>query len=370
MATRRPNILLVLADDMGFSDIGCYGGEIDTPNLDRLARNGVRFSQFYNAGRCSPSRASLLTGLHPHQAGIGVLTKNDAARGGYAGSLNRACVTIPEVLKQVGYVTCASGKWHLASDVARPNDAWPTRRGFDEFYGTLLGSCSYFQPGSLTCGEANVEAEATGDFYYTDAITDHACDFIRRSGAGTNPFLLYVAYTAPHWPLHARDEDIAKYCGRFDEGWDVLRERRIERLHASGVLGASAALSARDPTQPAWTDVEDKAWQSRRMEVYAAQIDRMDQGIGRMRGTAAAGWRRRRFQEQPPASAKAAPAQRSHAASGQRTVHHAGRRRHVCKLWPGLGQPVERAVPFLQTLDARRWRRHAADRALARRRSG
>ena len=289
MATRRPNILLVLADDMGFSDIGCYGGEIDTPNLDRLARNGVRFSQFYNAGRCSPSRASLLTGLHPHQTGIGVLTKNDAARGGYAGSLNRACVTIPEVLKQVGYVTCASGKWHLASDVAQPNDAWPTRRGFDEFYGTLLGSCSYFQPGSLTRGEANVEAEATGDFYYTDAITDHACDFIRRSRDGANPFFLYVAYTAPHWPLHARDEDIAKYRGRFDEGWDVLRERRIERLHASGVLGASATLSARDPTQPAWTDVEGKAWQSRRMEVYAAQIDRMDQGIGRILSALEAG---------------------------------------------------------------------------------
>ena len=140
MAPRRPNILLVLADDMGFSDIGCYGGEIDTPNLDRLARDGVRFSQFYNAGRCSPSRASLLTGLHPHQTGIGVLTKDDAARGGYSGSLNRACVTIPEVLKQAGYATCMSGKWHLASDVARPNDALPTRRGFDEFFGTLQGS--------------------------------------------------------------------------------------------------------------------------------------------------------------------------------------------------------------------------------------
>jgi arylsulfatase len=288
MAPRRPNILLVLADDMGFSDIGCYGGEIDTPNLDRLARDGVRFSQFYNAGRCSPSRASLLTGLHPHQTGVGVLTKDDAAHGGYPGSLNHACVTIPEVLKRAGYVTCASGKWHLASDIAQPNDAWPTRRGFDEFFGTLQGSCSYFQPGSLTRGETNVEAEATGDFYYTDAITDHACDFIRRSRVGTNPFFLYVAYTAPHWPLHAREEDIAKYRGRFDEGWDVLRERRIERLHASGVLGKSAALSARDPTQPPWSDVEDKAWQSRRMEVYAAQIDRMDQGIGRIVSTLAA----------------------------------------------------------------------------------
>jgi arylsulfatase len=288
MARRRPNILLVLADDMGFSDIGCYGGEIDTPNLDRLASDGVRFSQFYNAGRCSPSRASLLTGLHPHQTGIGVLTKDDTARGGYPGSLNRACVTIPEVLKQAGYATCMSGKWHLASNVARPNDAWPTRRGFDEFFGTLQGSCSYFQPGSLTRGETNVEAEAAGDFYYTDAITDHACAFIQRAGYGTNPFFLYVAYTAPHWPLHARQEDIAKYRGRFDAGWDVLRERRIGRLHASGVLTESAALSARDPTQPAWSDAEDKAWQLRRMEVYAAQIDRMDQGIGRIVASLAA----------------------------------------------------------------------------------
>jgi arylsulfatase A-like enzyme len=281
-ATSRPNIVVILVDDMGYSDIGCYGGEIDTPNIDRLAAQGVRFSQFYNAGRCSPSRASLLTGLHPHQTGIGVLTKNDLAHGGYPGSLNRDCVTIAEVLQDAGYATCLAGKWHLVSDVQNPNDAWPTRRGFDEFFGTLQGSSSYFQPGSLTRGEVNVESEAVGDFYYTDAITDFACDFVRRAGSGSKPFFLYTAYTAPHWPLHAPEADVAKYRGRFDEGWDVLRERRIERLYASGILDETAALSARDPTQPAWPDAADKAWELRRMEVYAAQVERMDRGVGRI----------------------------------------------------------------------------------------
>ncbi len=276
----RPNIVLILADDLGFSDIGCYGAEIDTPNIDRLAAAGVRFSQFYNAGRCSPSRASLLTGLHPHQTGIGVLTKNDAASGGYAGSIHLGCATIGELLKQGGYATCVSGKWHLASDVTRPNDAWPTRRGFDQFYGTLQGACSYFQPTALMREEVNVEHETGDDFYYTDAITRHAADFISGRNSQPDPFFLYVAYTAPHWPLHAREEDVAKYRGRFDEGWDALRERRIDKLRRAGLLDESAALSARDETQPAWHDAPDKAWLLRRMEVYAAQVDSMDQGVG------------------------------------------------------------------------------------------
>lgn len=280
----RPNVVLVLVDDMGFSDIGCYGGEIDTPNIDRLARQGVRFSQFYNTARCSPSRASLLTGLHPHQTGIGILTNDDRPRG-YPGTINDRCVTIAEVLKAAGYATCLAGKWHLASEMKKPNDAWPTRRGFDRFFGTLTGCGSFFQPGTLTRGEANVEDEALAPgFYYTDAITDEAVAFIRdcRSGATKPPFFLYVAYTAPHWPLHARDEDLAKYRGRFDAGWDALRERRLERLREEGVLDDGVALSERDPTQPAWRDADHKAWQAKRMEAYAAQIDRMDQGVGRI----------------------------------------------------------------------------------------
>jgi len=280
----RPNVVLILVDDMGFSDIGCYGGEISTPNLDRLAAGGVRFSQFYNTARCSPSRASLLTGLHPHQTGIGILT-GDTRPHGYPGNINDRCVTIAEVLKAAGYATCLSGKWHLAAELREPNDAWPTRRGFDRFFGTLTGCGSFFQPGTLMRGEVNVESEALRpDFFYTDAISDEAAAFVRDARPAGQPFFLYVAYTAPHWPLHARDEDMARYRGRFDEGWDVLRERRLARLRAEGILDASAGLTDRDPTQPAWNDAEYKEWQARRMEAYAAQIDRMDQGVGRILG--------------------------------------------------------------------------------------
>src|SRR5689334_915803 len=159
-----PDVVLILVDDMGFSDIGCYGGEVKTPNIDRLAKHGVRFSQFYNTARCSPSRASLLTGLHPHQTGIGVLTTDDRPRG-YAGTLNQRCVTLAEVLKSAGYATALTGKWHLAAQRNQANDAWPTRRGFDYFFGTLTGCGSYFDPGTLTRGEINVEHEARqGDF--------------------------------------------------------------------------------------------------------------------------------------------------------------------------------------------------------------
>lgn len=280
----RPNVVLMLADDMGFSDLGCYGGEIETPNLDHLAAGGVRFSQFYNTARCSPSRASLLTGLHPHQTGIGVLTNDDRPRG-YPGTINDRCVTIAEMLKAAGYATCLSGKWHLASDMRNPNDGWPTRRGFDRFFGTLTGCGSYFQPGTLTRGESNAEDEALdSQFFYTDAIADEASAFVRdhHRQQSDEPFFLYVAFTAPHWPLHAPAEDIAKYRGRFDAGWDVLRERRMARLRALGLVDDSAVLSDRDPSGPAWQDAPHKEWQARRMEVYAAQIDRLDQGVGRI----------------------------------------------------------------------------------------
>lgn len=280
----RPDVLLVLVDDMGYSDIGCYGGEIDTPHVDALARGGVRFSQFYNTARCSPSRASLLTGLHPHQTGIGVLTNDDRPRG-YPGTINKRCVTIAEVLRAAGYATCLAGKWHLASEMRVPNDAWPTRRGFDRFYGTLTGCGSFFQPGTLTRGETNVEDEALAPgWYYTDAIAGEACAFLREHAEQrpSQPFFLYTAFTAPHWPLHALDEDLAKYRGAFDEGWDALREKRMAKLRAAGILGESVALSERDPTQPAWKDADYKDWQARRMEAYAAQVDRMDKGVGRI----------------------------------------------------------------------------------------
>ncbi len=285
MKSARPNIVLILNDDMGFSDIGCYGGEIDTPNLDRLAANGLRFSQFYNTARCSPSRASMLTGLHPHQTGVGILTY-DSGPEGYAGNLNHRCVTIPQALKRNGYRTYMSGKWHIASSLTKPTDTWPLQRGFDDFFGTIIGAGSFYDPNTLTRGNDNVEHEAKENpaFFYTDAISDQAVAFIdkhAREHAGT-PFFEYVAYTAPHWPLHAHDEDIAKYKGRFDKGWDALREARLDKLVEWGILHGGWKLSPRDPTQPPWPVAEHKAWLLRCMEVYAAQVDRMDQGIGRI----------------------------------------------------------------------------------------
>lgn len=283
MAT-QPDILLILNDDMGYSDIGCFGGEVLTPNLDRLAADGLRFSQFYNAARCSPARASLLTGLHPHQTGIGILT-DDYSPEGYCGNLNKQCMTMAEVLRAGGYKTYMSGKWHVAKSYFSPTDTWPLQRGFDAYYGTTIGCGSFFDPNTLTRGNDNIEHEAREPgFFYTDAINDNAVGFIRQHHAEhrEKPFFQYLAHTAPHWPLHAKDEDIAKYKGRFDAGWDALREERLARLVEAGILDAQWQLSGRDPTQRPWTEVERKEWMVRRMEVYAAQIDCMDQGIGRI----------------------------------------------------------------------------------------
>jgi arylsulfatase A-like enzyme len=282
-ATDRPNVVLILADDMGFSDLGCYGSEISTPVLDALGHNGVRFSSFYNTARCSPSRASLLTGLHPHQTGIGVLT-NDDRPNGYSGNLNRQCVTLAEVLRDRGYATCLSGKWHLASYMHTPNDAWPTRRGFDRFFGTLTGCGSFYQPGTLTRGELDASAEAdAADFFYTDAIAAEAVRFIEAHDIPQSPPLfLYTAFTAPHWPLHAKPEDISRYDGVFDRGWDALRDERMKQLVALGILPATTTLSERDPTQPTWNDAPDHVWQAYRMQVYAAQIEALDRGVGRI----------------------------------------------------------------------------------------
>ena len=281
----RPNIVIMLNDDMGFSDIGCYGGEIETPNLDRLAAGGLRYTQFYNTARCSPSRASLLTGLHPHQTGIGILTYSTGPEG-YAGNLSRNSVTIAEVLKQRGYRTYLSGKWHVASSLTQPSDAWPLQRGFDEFFGTIIGAGSFYNPNTLTRDNDNIEAEAERDasFFYTDAISDQAVEFIRKHEREDPeaPFFMYVAYTAPHWPLHAHEQDIAKYKGRFDAGWDRLREERLARLVKSGIIHPSWQLTERDPTQPPFDEADHRDWRLRCMEVYAAQIDRMDQGIGRV----------------------------------------------------------------------------------------
>ena len=278
----RPNIVLILADDLGYSDVGCFGGEIRTPNLDRLGHDGVRFSQFFNTARCSPSRASLLTGLHPHQTGIGILTDQDPP-GGYPGSLNDRCATLAEMLSADGYATGLSGKWHLSSSLHEPSDSWPTRRGFQHFFGTIAGAGSYYQPPTLRRGERDARGEfEEPDFLLTQAIADDAVAFIGDAARARTPFFSYVAFTAPHWPLHAPEDDVAAYDGVFDDGWDALRARRLARQREEGLLEPDAQLSARDPGVAAWEDVEDRRWWLRRMQVYAAQVERMDRGVGQI----------------------------------------------------------------------------------------
>ncbi len=278
--SRRPNILVILSDDMGFSDLGCYGGEIDTPNLNGLAASGLRFTQFYNTARCCPTRASLMTGLYPHQAGIGHMME-DKGYEGYRGDLSRNAVTIAEALKLAGYGTYMCGKWHVTPRVRpeAPKYNWPCQRGFDRFFGTIAGAGSYFDPSALTLD--NTQIPPGNDFYYTDAISDHAVQFL-SGHSPEEPFFLYVAYTAAHWPLHARPEDIAKYNGRYNAGWDLIRQARLERMRKMGLIDTAWEMTPRDPNVPAWEEEPLKDWHIRRMEVYAAMIECMDRGIGRI----------------------------------------------------------------------------------------
>ena len=287
-AAKRPNIIVTMADDMGFSDIGCYGGEINTPVLDSLAANGLRFRSFYNYARCCPTRASLVTGLYPHQAGVGHMMSEFRKDGepipSYMGNLNKSCVTFAEVMKSAGYTTLMSGKWHVtpAEGTGEKVDrsSWPMQRGFDKFFGTIHGAGSFYDPISLMRGN---ESEDPGpDFYYTTAIGENASQFIGEAldENPDAPFFLYMPFTSPHWPLHAPEDAIAKYKGRYDMGWDALREERLQRMREMGVLDETAALSDRDPSQLPWEEAPDKEWQARRMEVYAAQIELMDEAIG------------------------------------------------------------------------------------------
>jgi len=283
----QPNILYILADDMGFSDIGCYGSEIETPNLDALAKGGVRFTQFYNTARCCPTRASLLTGLYPHQAGIGHMME-DRKLEGYRGDLNKSCVTIAEALKPSGYKSYAVGKWHVTkftnpkSDTEKSN--WPLQRGFDRFYGTIHGAGSFFDPNTLTRDNHYISPFAdpeypTNDYYYTDAISDHAARFVREHDKA-KPFFLYVAYTAAHWPMHAREKDIAKYKGRYATGYEAVRKARYGSMIDEGVITRSNSTPW--PLPPSMGEKEFWDWDQRNMEVFAAMVDSMDQGIGRI----------------------------------------------------------------------------------------
>jgi arylsulfatase A-like enzyme len=281
----KPNIIVILADDMGYSDIGCYGGEISTPNIDMLGKNGMRFTQFYNGGRCCPTRAALLTGLYPHQAGVGAMVSTNDDRPGYLGRLNESCATLAEALKPYGYEAFMSGKWHVSHfeyqdpEPTLHRETWPLQRGFDRFFGTLAGAGSLFDPVSLM--EGNEFIEPWDDFYYTEAISQKAVQYIEEADK-EKPFLLYIAHVAPHWPMHAREEHIEMFKGKFARGWDHLRQERYKRMVEMRLIDENWVLSGRDDLVPAWQDEQYKEWEDHRMAVYAAMMYSMDLGIGQV----------------------------------------------------------------------------------------
>ncbi|HVW62160.1 MAG TPA: arylsulfatase [Puia sp.] len=294
-AKQRPNIILILSDDMGYSDIGCYGGEIHTPNLDALAREGLRYTNFYNTSRCCPSRATLMTGLYPHQVGVGWMANVRHEEPGYIAELNKQCVTVAEVLKGAGYATYMTGKWHLCNryDANTPNVGdhrkydWPLQRGFDKFYGILLGAANYYDPGALCRDNRLISpyrdpAYSPAQYYFTNAISDNSVKYIQERDK-TKPFFMYVAYTTAHWPMQAPEEEIRKYKGRYDSGYTAIRAGRYRRMQALGLVSGGMPLSPPDTgVKPRWEDETNKPAMARRMETYAAMVDIMDQGIGRI----------------------------------------------------------------------------------------
>ncbi len=286
----HPNIVLIMCDDMGFSDLGCYGSEIKTPNIDHLAKHGVRFSQFTNTGRSCPSRAALVTGRYQHEVGMGWMTAVDEHRPGYRGQISKEYPTIAEVMKAGGYSTYMSGKWHLTLDgsYGKPNGSMPTQRGFDRYYGCLSGGGSYYRPKPLYNNMDSISAGTLpDDYYYTTAITDSAATFISRHNS-SQPMFMYVAYYAPHLPLQAPEERIALCRPYYTEGYDTLRYRRFERQKQLGLFPADAELPVYeyefDGKRPAWNNLTVKQQQQwiNDMATYAAMIEIMDDGIGKI----------------------------------------------------------------------------------------
>ena len=291
----RPNIVVILADDLGFSDVGCYGSEIETPHIDRLAERGVRFRQFYNNGRCCPSRASIMTGRYPHQVGVGAMIdgyatwiREAANRPSYGDHLSHHAPTMPELLRGAGYRTLMSGKWHLGTR----RKEWPVNRGFDRSFALIPGAMNYWG-GESTGPRAPMALDKEkftpphDGFFSTDAFTDRAIEFIDESHAQSpgKPFFLYLAYNAPHWPLHAHAEDVERYRGRYDAGWQQTRLDREKRLRQLGVIDEDAKMAPMDRgKQPPWDklDAQQRREWAHRMEIFAAQVTRMDDNIGRL----------------------------------------------------------------------------------------
>ena len=281
----RPNIVVILVDDMGFSDIGCYGSEIETPNIDRLADHGLRFTQFYNCGRCCPTRASLMTGLHPHQTGIGHMTappgKPLGINGAYQGFLNDNCVTLAQVLKSAGYHTLMTGKWHLGSNT---RGTWPLQRGFDKFYGGLTGAFNYIKPGGdRAMSRDNEPIETDDSFYVTDTFTDEACQYITEvSQADDDPFFLYLAYNAPHWPLQPKWNDFQKYKGKYTDGWEALMKKRLAKQKSLGLFADD--LEPAPHVGPTWNSLDESKQDELDtiMAAYAGCVDSIDQNVGKL----------------------------------------------------------------------------------------
>ncbi|NSL88829.1 arylsulfatase [Chitinophaga sp. Mgbs1] len=286
---KQPNIILILVDDMGYADLGAYGSEIHTPHLDRLAQEGLRLKEFYNNAICAPTRASLLTGQYQHKAGVGYFDVN-LGLPAYQGFLNRESLTLAEVLKTAGYSTLMSGKWHVGNDSL----SWPNQRGFEKYYGVIGGGADYFDAKPLPLGggqypvllvENNKRLHpADNSYYFTDEIANHAVQYLDEQNHSNKPFFLYLAFNAPHWPLQALPEDIARYRGKYDIGWDSLRRQRLTRQAELGLLSPQQTVAARDEEVPEWNSLtydEKQLWKAK-MEVYAAMVDRMDQGVGKV----------------------------------------------------------------------------------------
>ncbi len=277
-AAPRPNIVLILADDMGFSDAACYGGEMETPNIDALARRGARFTQFYNTARCCPTRASLLTGLYSHQAGVGHMIE-DLHRPGYRGTLSPECRTIAQVLTAAGYRSTMAGKWHVCPPAEQHRRNWPLQRGFADFFGSMAGPGNNFKPGPLLRGNDSI---GLVDGYYTDMLGEWSARFIAESAAKGQPFFHYAAFTAPHWPLQAPAGDIRRFKERYQVGWDAIRGERYQRMVKLGIIDPRWPLAPRDPAVGEWAAAEWKAWQASRMAAHAAMVYRLDINVGRI----------------------------------------------------------------------------------------
>jgi arylsulfatase A-like enzyme len=286
-APGSPNVIVIYMDDMGYSDIGCYGSEISTPHIDALAARGQRFNHYTTHPICSPARAALLTGRNAHSVGTGWLASNNPGYPGYTGEIPLEAPTLAETFRAAGYATGMVGKWHNSSKNNLPNAQWPTQRGFDYFYGFLGGETSYFFPARIMINNAVAPIDQyPPDYYATDDWTDHAlrymCDVRNRNAA--TPFLLYVSYNAMHGPLQAKETDLRKYRGRYDRGWDVLRAERLERQKTLGLVPPETQLAPSDPSVPAWNSLgaDVRAHYARYMETYAAMLDCVDQNVGRI----------------------------------------------------------------------------------------